>query len=104
MNPRRGGRGRTTVLVALILGAGVAYAQVAGGDYTVKKSVIAGGSATNSGGDFRASTTIGQADAGSASGGDFRVQGGFWPASGVAPPTGDAIFCDGFEDSPCAPD
>jgi hypothetical protein len=87
----------------LVVSTGVLFAQSTGGEFTLKKSVLASGSATVAGGDFRSSATAGQHDAGTSSGGDFRVQGGFWPAVGGAPPPdGSAIFCDGFEDTPCA--
>ncbi len=73
-----------------------AIAQSSGGDYRVRKSVIAAGSATLQAGAYRATATAGQAEPGTLSGGSFRVQGGFWPA----PPTTtapDALFADGFE-------
>lgn len=84
------------LLVAFATGA--ALAQSAGGEFAVKKSVIAGGSATAAGGSFDSSATLGQADAGQMSGGGFTVQGGFWPESAsTTPPSGDEIFQDGFE-------
>ena len=93
---RSGTHGLRAGVAALALAlAGTALAQSAGGDFTVKKSVIAGGSATASGGDFRVAATAGQHDAGSMQGGDLTVRGGFWPAASAAPD--DRIFANGFD-------
>ena len=83
-------------VVALAL-AGAALAQSAGGDFILKKSVIAAGSATASGGDFLISATAGQHDAGVMQGGDFTALGGFWPAGEIAAPGDIGIFANGFE-------
>jgi hypothetical protein len=97
--PRRGYRARFATLVLLGVLAGAALAQSSGGDFSVPRVVVAGGSASASGGDFRVTATSGQPEAGIGSGGTFRVQGGFWPQQ--AAPSGDAIFCDGFEAQAC---
>lgn len=88
---------RVAVLAAMLAVAGTAVAQSTGGDFTLKKSVIAGGSATAGGGDFQLAATAGQHDAGVMQGGDFTVRGGFWPAGAASVPNTDGIFADGFE-------
>jgi hypothetical protein len=82
--------------VALLLAAlcGSAFAQPAGGDFTVRRSVVAAGTVEAVGDDFIVTATAGQSDAGRMQGGDFRVQGGFWPAPLGSPAR---IFQDGFE-------
>lgn len=87
---------RLLLLAAIALASLGAIAQSAGGNYRVRKSVIAAGSATLQAGPYRATATAGQPEPGTLSGGDLRVQGGFWPAP---PPTAapDPLFADGFE-------
>lgn len=98
MNPQH--TAISLILAVCIPCPGVALVQSSGGDIEVKKSVIAGGSATSSGGNFHISATAGQHDAGASTGGRFTVQGGFWPDSAESPePIGDKIFHDGFENS-----
>lgn len=80
-----------------LVGTAPAWAQSAGGDFTLKKSVIAGGSATASGGEFQLNATLGQHDAGKMQGGDFTARGGFWPAGTASAPDAEGIFSDGFE-------
>ena len=77
--------------------AGAALAQSAGGDFTLKKSVIAGGSTVAGGGDFQLNATAGQHDAGKMQGGDFIARGGFWPAGAASAPDADGVFANGFE-------
>lgn len=86
--------------MACALATGAVLAQSQGGDFAVKKSVVSGGGTVLQGGGFRAAVTAGQHDAATSRGGGFVVKGGFWPQAGASP--GDAIFCDGFEGSPCA--
>lgn len=57
-----------------------------GGDFSITKSVIGGGTQNSSGGDFTVRSTVGQSVAGNdASGGDFTLESGFWtaPVAGV---------------------
>jgi len=102
MNPQH-----TAISLALVVCMscpGVALAESSGGDIEVKKSVIAGGSATSSGGNFHVSATAGQHDAGASTGGSFSVHGGFWPSNAEpSEPIGDEIFCDGFESALAGP-
>ena len=81
-----------------LLGLTAASAQgPGGGDFTVQKSVIAGGSGAQSGGSFRVQGTLGQREAGSMAGGPFAVAGGFWVDGHASPPPEDRLFGDGFE-------
>jgi hypothetical protein len=84
-------------LLALFLPimAGIAAAQ-SGGDFAIRKSVVAAGSQRASGGDYRIEASAGQHDTGLAVGGAFRAEGGFWPE-----PAPLRIFCDGFESAAC---
>lgn len=74
-----------TVALAIALSMiGVAHSQ-SGGQYTIEKSVIAGGGGTSTGGTFSIQGTIGQAVAGGPSTkSPFSLQSGFW-SSDVAP-------------------
>jgi len=84
--------------LAALLGAacGAAFAQSAGGDFTVPRAVIGAGTARAGGGDFTVTASAGQPDAGAAmEGGDFGVQGGYWPQA--AAPLAPQIFRNGFE-------
>lgn len=72
------------------------HAQSSGGVYTVRKSVITGG-ATTQAGQYRLTGTVSQAAAGIASNGSYKINGGFHQAATV----GDALFCDGFENTAC---
>lgn len=70
--------------LATILFSTLAVAQ-SGGQFTITKSVIAGGGGQSSGGQFTIDGTIGQSIAGTSStGGQFDLTGGFW--GGVAAP------------------
>ena len=88
---------RTGVVVVALTLTGAALAQSAGGDFTLRKSVVAGGSATASGGDFQSAATAGQHDAGKMQGGDFIARGGFWPAGEASVSDASGVFADGFE-------
>ena len=70
-------------------------AQQSGGEFTITKSVIAGGGGSQSGGEFTVTGVTGQAAVGQSEGGEFSLKGGFF-ASDVQP-AGSAIFLDGFE-------
>ncbi len=73
-----------------------AVAALSGGVFVVADQTIAGGGGRASGGAFVLDGTIGQPDAaGSMTGGPFALAGGFWP--GLAVPSPDGVFADGFE-------
>jgi hypothetical protein len=92
-------------LLALLLPAGLALAQQAGGAYLQRKHVLAGGGGDGSGGSFVLRGSVGQHDVGAspndtAVGGGYRLRGGFWAGrSGGAPPV-QRVFRDGFEAIP----
>lgn len=81
-------------VAAVVAGPGAAQ-QSSGGEFTVTKSVIAGGGGSQSGGEFAVTGVTGQAAVGQSEGGEFSLKGGFF-ASDVQP-VGGAIFLDGFE-------
>ena len=87
-NPKHSGdrmmKNLTIALAIALSMIGVASAQ-SGGQYTVEKSVIAGGGGTSAGGTFSLQGTIGQAVAGGPStNSPFSLRSGFW-SSDVAP-------------------
>jgi uncharacterized repeat protein (TIGR01451 family) len=96
MEPSRAGPGNVkkipivVALLAVLLLAGMigAYAQT-GGDWTLGRWTVSGGSGTSSGGSYTLRGTAGQAGAGTVSGGTFTLRGGFW---GPAVPAGEQ--CD----------
>lgn len=92
--------GRMRWPAVLLLALGVATAAMvraqAGGDYELRRSVVAAGGARSTGGDFALTGSIGQdeADPLAARSGQWSLQGGFW--GGAADGEG-GIFADGFE-------
>jgi hypothetical protein len=65
---------------------------------TLRRWSIDTGGGRASGGGLSLTGSIGQPEAGSASGGDVSLQSGFWFGAGsTPPPSGDAIFRNGFE-------
>ena len=87
-------RVRLAFAALLVANSGTSVSQSGGGDYTLRKSVVAGGTVEAVGGDFIVTVTAGQAEAGGAvsQGGAFRVEGGFWPEQRPDP-----MFANGFE-------
>jgi hypothetical protein len=85
----------TAASLMSLLTAGLAFAQLSGGDFEITSSTIDGGGGVAAGGDYSLHGTIGQADAGTSvlAGGDFTLSGGFWTVG----PDGELIFSDGFE-------
>jgi hypothetical protein len=80
--PRRFALMLIVLLVAAILGRGVAVAQTGGG-YDLTWSTIDGGGGNSTGGGYQLTGTLGQSDAGATlSGGGYSLSGGFW--GGVA--------------------
>src|SRR5687767_3756668 len=64
-----------------------------GGQFTITKSVIAGGGGASSAGTFTLAGTIGQPLAGGpSSGANFSLISGFWGGGGSVAPTTDAPF------------
>jgi hypothetical protein len=86
---------RSYALAALCLCAVASlYAGVpAGGSYSLRKQVIAGGGAASSGGSYSLAGTVGQSVTGPTGSGASQLQQGFH--AGVAGP--DELFNDGFE-------
>lgn len=69
---------------ALMILCSAAIAQ-SGGNFEIRKSVIAGGGGNSTGGAFVVDGTVGQSAAGTtSSGGGFQVTGGFWGGSAPA--------------------
>ncbi|MGB7209090.1 MAG: hypothetical protein WBD27_10560, partial [Pyrinomonadaceae bacterium] len=67
------------ILLALsILLIPVMASAQSGGQFAIKKSVIAGGGGRSLGGTFTSDGTIGQPVAGENNGGSFRLNSGFW--------------------------
>ncbi|NOT49298.1 MAG: VCBS repeat-containing protein, partial [Acidobacteria bacterium] len=67
---------KSPVLFILVLSS-IVFAQ-SGGQFAIKKSVIAGGGGRSSGGTYTADGTIGQPVVGENNGGNFRLNSGFW--------------------------
>ena len=63
-------------------------------NFTLEKSVVAGGGATSAGTTFSVTGTAGQAAAGEISGTTFRLQSGFWSAN-LLPPTAAGVSLAG---------
>ena len=86
------------LIFALMLLVSFAEAQIAaGGDFTIEKSVVAGGGAESSGGDFQARVTIGQARAGGPKvANPFDIYSGFWTPDAVPAPSGTCPFGQGY--------
>ena len=70
------------------------WGQSSGGDFTITRSVIAGGGGVSTGGGFLLRGTTGQLESGTSTGGDFSLRGGFWAPSA---PLTELVFLDGFE-------
>lgn len=65
---------------------------------TLRRWTVDAGGGRASGGGLTLTGSIGQPEPGSAAGGDVSLQSGFWFGAGSAPPpSGDAIFRNGFE-------
>ena len=64
--------------LALLVGALLAFAPLATGQYSIGWQTIDGGGGTSTGGVYTLTATIGQPDAGAMSGGNYTLQGGFW--------------------------
>jgi hypothetical protein len=77
---------RTRILILFLLPL-TATAQVSsGGAFTLEKSVVAAGGASNlAGGSFALGATAGQAGAGQSGAGSFALRGGFWEFQPLAP-------------------
>jgi len=90
--------GATSLSMAMFFVASSVGAQSSGGGFEISKHSIDNGGGRSTGGSFELNGTIAQPDATSRSavGGPFLLTGGFW-ANGVAIPTGDLLFSDGFE-------
>ncbi|MEM9529952.1 MAG: hypothetical protein AAGA23_03475 [Pseudomonadota bacterium] len=85
----------TAILIAAAVAGPGAAQQSSGGEFTITRSVIAGGGGNQSGGEFAVTGVTGQAAVGQSEGGEFSLKGGFF-ASDVQPLSGE-IFLDGFE-------
>ena len=77
-----------TTFCLLIATLSVAALSQSGGNFTMNKSVIAGGGGHASGGSFVVDRTIGQSVAGTTStGGSFSLGSGFWGGGSAMLPT-----------------
>lgn len=68
--------------------------------FALRRFTVANGAGRSSGGAFAVRATLGAVDADPlhpARGGVFSLTGGFLAAPGSAPPSGDAVFANGFE-------
>jgi hypothetical protein len=81
-----------TALALAVALTGTALAQSGGGNYTLRKQVIAPGGVAAAAG-YRIEATSAEPGAGTQSGGGFRLTGGFQTPR----PPPDALFADGFE-------
>lgn len=94
-DPRRRERLARWLALVASMACAVAGAQ-SGGDFAVRRSVIANGGGTGAGAGFEIASTAGQGVAGTVStGGPFQVRAGFVAA--VAAPASDPLFANGFE-------
>jgi len=66
------------LLLALAMFAILTTVVLAQGDYSISRSVIAGGGGFSSGGVYDVQGTIGQPVAGATSGGEYDLSAGFW--------------------------
>lgn len=81
------------MLVAMgLLSAWQINAQLAGGDFEIRRTTIDSGGGMASGGNFELHGTIGQPDVGNLSGGAYELKGGFW-----TPDSSDLLFKDSYE-------
>lgn len=92
--PRSMTRWRIAVLLLVPIWA---LAQSSGGNYTLRKQVVASGIVAT-GGSYRLTGTVGQAVAGVQTAGTYRLTGGF---HGPVAASGDRLFCNGFESAAC---
>ncbi len=77
---------RTVAVFFMVYALVISLAAQSGGDFTITKSVISGGTQAASGGEFSVSGTLGQTTVGNdPAGGEFAVNSGFWiaPVSGI---------------------
>jgi hypothetical protein len=74
----------------------VALAQASGGDFVMRRDVVAGGSVA-SGGAFRMKQAIAQPVTDVTASGRYVLSQGFHPLPRRLEP----LFCDSFEDAPC---
>lgn len=70
------------MLLSFLLAAASAHAQ-----YAIDWFTLDGGGGQSSGGVYTVTGTIGQPDAATSSGGQYTLEGGFWSAFAVVPPT-----------------
>jgi hypothetical protein len=89
---KKNNRFRALILLASTLVVPAHLAAQSGGQFSIQKSVIAGGGGRSTAGAFDLTGTIGQSAAGTtSSGGSFQVTGGFWGGGSGAPVSNVAI-------------
>lgn len=94
-DPRRTKRLARWLAQVASIACAAAWAQ-SGGDFAVRRSVIANGGGTGTGTGFEIASTAGQAAAATVStGGPFQVRAGFVAAA--AAPASDLVLANGFE-------
>lgn len=82
-------------IAIFLLAPAAARPQIASSaNFTLEKSVVAGGGATSAGTTFSVTGTAGQAAAGEISGTTFRLQSGFWSPN-LLPPTAAGVSLAG---------
>jgi hypothetical protein len=74
-----------SIVAALLVSAGLAYAQTGGGFDLAWFKVADGGGTFSAGGAYSLGGTAGQVEAGSMSGGAYGLTGGFWAATASTP-------------------
>ena len=85
---------RCLFIIGMLLVLPNSWGQSSGGDFTLTRSVIAGGGGVSTGGGFLLRGTTGQLESGTSTGGNFSLRGGFWVPSEPLP---EQVFFDGFE-------
>ena len=85
-------------LAAALLPIALALAQSSGGNYTLRRVVVAGGGVDAAGQPYVLVATVGQPIATVHTGGSYRLTGGF---HGPVSPRADRILCDSFESTAC---
>ncbi len=85
---------RCALLAVGALVCGSSTARISGGDFEIRKAVVAGGGGVSSGGGIVLTGTIGQSVVERSVGGEFQLSGGFWTSEPERP---DLIFGDSYE-------
>ncbi|MEM6574621.1 MAG: hypothetical protein AAF552_09280 [Pseudomonadota bacterium] len=79
----------------LLIGSGSGDAQISGGPFEMRRSVMAGGGGLSTGGEFALEGTIAQPAVGTSFDGPYELSGGFWQGDSSSRPV--LIFRDSYE-------